>query len=106
MLIDVNHRILRNVAADINTYCTAQNREMRKADTEIKVMLKSGWLGQDALEFGRKWDGVNKNDSTAVKFRESLKNYAEALEACANEYQSAQADAVNSAGLLMRIVGR
>jgi hypothetical protein len=105
-MIDVNHRTLRDVAAAITTYCTAQDREMRIADTEIKSMLTNGWLGMDADEFRRKWAGVNANDSTAVRFRESLKNYGECLVACANEYENAQADAVNAAGLLMRLVGR
>ena len=106
MLIEVNHRTLRNVAADINTYCSAQNREMRRADTEVKAMLTSGWIGQDAREFSNKWKDVNGRGSTAVKFHESLKNYAEALVACADLYQTAQADTVNAAGLLMRIAGR
>ena len=106
MVIEVNHRTLRDVATAINTYCIAQNKEMRSADTEIQLMLVSGWLGMDADEFKRKWAGVNANDSTAVKFRESLKNYGECLVACANEYENAQVDSVNAAGLLMRLVDR
>ena len=106
MMIEVNHRTLRDVAAAITAYCTAQDGEMRSADTEIQLMLISGWLGMDANEFKRKWAGVNTNDSTAVKFRDSLKNFSEGLTACANEYENAQVESVNAAGLLMSLVGR
>ena len=106
MMIEVNHRTLREVAAAINVYCTAQDSEMRSADTEIQLMLVSGWLGMDANEFKRKWAGVNASDSTAAKFRDSLKNYGECLTACANEYENAQVESVNAAGLLMKLINR
>ena len=103
-LIEVNHKVLRDVAAAITTYCSAQDREMRSADTEIKAMLISDWIGLDAQEFGRKWSGVNTNDSTTIKFRDSLKNYGENLTACANEYQAAQEDAYNAANRLPKVL--
>ena len=106
MLIDVNHKTLQDVAVAINTYCTAQDREMKIADTEVRALLTSGWIGPDAREFGHNWDGVNQSDSTAVKFREYLEFYADCLVACANEYKAAQEDVVNAAGLRMRLVGR
>ena len=99
-LIQVNHKILRDVAAAIITYCSTQDREMLAADSEIKSMLTADWIGPDASEFGGKWEGVDDNNSTTVKFRESLKNYGESLNACANEYQSAQEDAYNAANRL------
>ena len=99
-LIEVNHRILREVSSAITTYCTKQDSEMRIADQDIKYMLSSGWLGPDAQEFGGKWEDVDSNDSTTVKFRESLKNFAESITACANEYQNAQIDAYTLANLL------
>jgi hypothetical protein len=105
-IIEVDHSTLRYVSAAIHTYCAAQDREMKIADTEIRAMLSNGWIGQDALEFGRKWEGVNESGSVTVNFRESLKNFADALIACSNEYQSAQSDTVNAAGRLMRLVGR
>ncbi|CDX04950.1 Type VII secretion system ESAT-6-like [Desulfitobacterium hafniense] len=99
-LIEVNHKVLRDVAAAITTYCSAQDKEMRAADSDIKSILSSDWIGLDAQEFGRKWEGVDANDSTTVKFRESLKSFGESLTACANEYQSAQEDAYNAANRL------
>lgn len=99
-VIEVNHRILRNVAAAIETYCSTQDREMRSADSEVKSMLSVDWIGSDAQEFGRKWEGVDDNNSTAVKFRESLKKFGESLAACANVYQTAQEDSYNEASRL------
>ena len=102
--IEVNHKTLRDIASAITTYCAAQDREMSSADTEIKSMLTSDWTGLDAQEFGGKWEGVDADDSTAVKFRKSLKSYGEALTACANEYQSAQEDAYNKANRLPKVL--
>lgn len=99
-MIEVNHKVLRDVASAITTYYTAQDREMRSADTEIKSMLASDWLGPDAMEFGRIWEAVDSNDSITVKFRESLKNFGESITACAYEYEKAQGDAYNAANRL------
>ena len=99
-MIEVNHKVLRDAASAINTFCSAQDREMRSADSDIKSMLATEWLGFDAQEFGRKWEGVDDNDSTTVKFRESLKAFGESLNACANEYESAQGDVYNAANRL------
>ena len=99
--IEVNHKILRDVASAITTYCAVQDREMRLADSEVKSMLASHWSGLDAQAFGGKWEGVDENDSTAVKFRELLKNFGENLIACADEYEQAQADTYNDASRLL-----
>ncbi|MDR1157514.1 MAG: hypothetical protein LBK75_04310 [Oscillospiraceae bacterium] len=96
-LLKVNHKTLRDVASAVAAYCAVQDREMRSADADMKSVLTSDWLGLDAQEFGHKWEDVDANDSTTVKFRESLKNFGENLTACANEYESAQADAYNAA---------
>ena len=94
--IEVNHKTLRDVASAVTAYCAVQDREMRGADAELKQMLYE-WVGMDAQEFGRKWEGVDENGSTAVKFRESLNRYAEGITACANAYQDAQEDTYNTA---------
>jgi hypothetical protein len=99
-LIEVNHRTLRDVASEITSYCSVQDREMRSADTDIKSMLFSDWMGSDAQEFGKKWEGVDDNNSTSIKFRDSLKNFGDNLTACANEYENAQGDAYNEANRL------
>jgi hypothetical protein len=99
-VIEVNHKVLRDVAEAVTAYCNAQDREMRSADSDVKSMLFSDWLGLDAQEFGRKWEGVDDTDSVAVKFRESLKKFGESLTACANTYQTAQEDAYNEANRL------
>ena len=102
--IEVNHKTLRDVASAITTYCTVQDKEMRSADSEIKSMLSTEWLGLDAQQFGSKWEGIDDNGSTAVKFRESLKKFGENLTACANLYQTAQEDTYNAANSLPKIL--
>lgn len=102
--IEVNHMVLRNVAEAINIYCSAQDREMRSADETVKSVLYSDWTGTDAQEFGRSWEGVDDNRSTAVTFRESLKKFAEGLSSCADAYQNAQADSYNEANRLPKWV--
>jgi uncharacterized protein YukE len=99
-LLKVNHKVLRDVASAVVTYCTTQDKEMRSADGCIKSMLSSDWLGPDAQEFGHKWEDVDAGGSAAVKFRESLKNFGENLTACANEYENAQKDTYNAANRL------
>ena len=98
--IKVDHSVLRTVASAVTTYCTTQDKEMRSADANIKSMLSTDWIGPDAMEFGGKWEAVDASDSTAVKFRDSLKSFGEAITACADEYESAQADAYNAANRL------
>ena len=94
---EVDHSHLREVAAAVNTYCTTQDSQMRSADTEIKSMLTADWLGLDAQEFGKKWEAVDDSNSTAVKFREYLKNFADNLVSCANIYEGAQSQNYNDA---------
>lgn len=98
--IEVNHKVLREVSEAISTYCSSQDREMQIADSEIKSMLSLDWIGQDAQEFGKKWEDVDARDSTAIEFRELLQDFGEQLRLCANEYQSAQEKAYNAACLL------
>lgn len=96
-IIEVDPRILRCLAEDINAYCAAQEREMRAANMGMRPMFLAGWVGADAREFSAKWAGVNDSDSIAARFRGALENYAQALEACAGEYQSAQVATINEA---------
>ena len=98
--IEVNQQVLRNTALALSAYCSAQNRQMGIADTDIKTMLASEWLGYDAQEFGHKWESVSDNDSTTIKFRESLLNFGINLCICADIYQNAQADTYNEANRL------
>lgn len=102
--IEVDHRKLREAAEAITAYCSVQDQEMRSADEAVKSMLSSGWTGADAREFGHSWEGVNDKQSTAVKFRESLEQYAECLSACADAYQNAQADSYNEANRLPKYI--
>jgi hypothetical protein len=99
-LIEVNHKSLRDVATAINAYCAAQDKEMIVADTSVKEMLASDWLGTDAQTFGQKWGEIVADDSTTVKFRKSLKAFGEGLVASANEYKKAQQDSYNAANWL------
>lgn len=100
--IEVNHRVLRDVAGAFAAYCDAQDREMRSADADIKSMLSSGWIGPDAQEFGGKWEAVDAAGSVTVEFRNSLKKFVDGLNACATVYQTAQENAYNRASRLPR----
>ena len=98
--ITVNHRVLRDVADQIDKYCKTQDKEMRKADQAVKGMAGQSWVGMDADAFVGKWDDVDGRDSTAVKFKDNLKKYADVLRACAEEYQTAQEDSYDEASRL------
>lgn len=101
-IIQVNHQVLRSTAKAIEEYCEIQDREMKQADADVKQMLRSDWIGPDAMEFGGKWEGVNSKDSVSKKFSNSLQAYSKALTACANAYQDAQETACNLAAMLPR----
>lgn len=104
MWIEVNHQVLKSVADAASTYCAAQKQEMISADQEIRSLLGSGWTGPDAQAFGMQWEGVDASDSAATLFYNAVKNYGEALQACAELYRDAQAKAYNRAQLLRSAV--
>jgi uncharacterized protein YukE len=95
--IQMNFNTLRRVAKAIDEYCSYQDAQMRQADFDIKSMLSTDWLGDDATAFSRNWEGVNSDNSEAVKFRNSLLKYCELLAVSANEYRTAQKSAQNEA---------
>ena len=101
-VINVNHQDLRSVATSIKTYCDAQEKEMNAGVPQVQSTIRTAWLGADADAFSQKWAEVNGPNSVAIKFLESLRDYATRLESCANEYENAQADSVNKAGLLLQ----
>lgn len=100
--IEVNHSVLNTFAQQIEDHCELQEREMRRADTTVKNVLGVEWYGDDAAAFGTVWDSVDDKGSVAVKLRDSMMNYAQALRACAGEYKKAQEDIYNQAVLLPR----
>lgn len=103
-IIKVNHRVLVETADAIKEYCKEQDREMRSADSAVKSMLLSDWIGKDASEFNNKWAQVDESGSVTVKFRDSLNSFENALRACAKEYQTAQEDSYNEASRLPKWV--
>ena len=103
-LIQVDHHTLREVSAAITDYCAAQDRQMRSADSSVKSMLNTSWSGFDAHYFSVKWEAVDAKDSTAVKFRDQLSNFASALKASADVYQRAQEDVYDGAAALPRYI--
>ena len=88
--IVVNHKDLRTIAQAIQDYCSQQDSCMAQADDAVQTMLLQGWQGADALSFSEKWSGVQSKDSTAVRFRNNLLQFAQAIEASAEQYQKAQ----------------
>lgn len=90
MKIEVNHQALNRVASAIKSYCAKQNLEMMTTDTTVKMMLISDWVGIDADEFKRMWEGVDAKGSAAINLRDSLQNFSEALTACSSAYKAAQ----------------
>ena len=101
-LIEVDHESLRTVANAADTFCDHMNSQMKSANVTIKQMLATGWQGEDADAFKAQWSGVYDNSSTSVQFRESIKNFGDCLNACAKEYQNAQADSYSEAYRLPR----
>ena len=101
-VVEVNYEALRAMADAIDAYCENQKNKMSNLDGTVKDMLKTGFIGQDALTFGGKWEGVDSSDSTACKFNDSLKNFSNSLRAAAKVYQTAQEDIYNLAILLPR----
>lgn len=101
-IIQVNHQVLRAAAKEIEEYCEIQAREMKQLDADVKQMLRTDWIGPDAMEFGSKWEEVDSKDSVSKKFSESLRAYSKALKASANVYQDAQETACNLAATLPR----
>ncbi len=99
-MIEVNHQTIRSTAAAIREYCRTQEREMRLADLAVKTLLLEGWNGSDAMEFGKKWEDVDAGDSTAVKLKDSLSRFADALDGCAEAYRKAQAESYSAASRL------
>lgn len=95
--IEVDHRILREVASEISKYCSGYNKVVRSADNEIKAMIASGWKGIDAKSFGMKWENVDDKQSVAYKYYASMRQYGEYLDECANTYEKAQIDSYNEA---------
>ena len=100
--IEVNYLNLREYAIRIDDHCDLQNQQMANANNAVKSVVGSEWYGEDAAEFNAKWNTLDDPDSTTVKLRESMKNYADALRACAQAYQSAQEDLYNQSVLLPR----
>lgn len=101
-LIEVNHRILNNIADSIDAYCEEQDTEIKKADAAIATMFLNGWKGSDARAFAEKWLEMDNDGSVTEQFKKSLRNYGECLRACAKEYSKAQADSYNAARKLPR----
>ncbi len=99
-VVEVNHRILIEVADAIDLYCSAQDREMRSADADIKSMLSSDWAGYDAQVFDYKWEGVDGKNSTSYKLKISLENFSDGLRKCASIYKKAQEDSYTEANNL------
>ena len=95
--IGVNFKTLRSTAEGIKNFCLYQDDQMRQADFDIKSMLSSDWLGADALEFSKKWEGVYANGSQAAKLKNSLLEFGEFLMTCVSEYQKAQTRAIDEA---------
>ncbi len=101
-LIKVNHQTLRDVARAIDTYCEEQKNEMKVANAAMVTMVFKDWIGDDAVAFAEKWQGVNDNDSVTMQFSKSLENYGKCLNACADLYSKAQEDSYNEAIRLPR----
>ncbi|MDR1703295.1 MAG: hypothetical protein LBS19_01235 [Clostridiales bacterium] len=103
-MINVDRRALKETAAAVKQYCELQNRQMKEADGEVKSMLASGWMGEDAMAFGRKWDDVDSKDSVTTKLHDSLDSFREALLNCEKLYSKAQEDSYDQAEDIIRLI--
>ena len=100
--IIVNHSHLRQVADSINAFCDVHETEMNSVVPRVDATIRTAWTGADATAFRQQWSQVNAQGSVSRYFLDSLRDYAARLKACADAYENAQADAVNSAGRLIR----
>lgn len=100
--LEVNHQLLREMADAIDSCRETQKQQMRQADTAVKGVLGTGWVGEDAAAFGVQWAEADGTGSTAGRLDQSLENFADAIRGCAAGYQTAQEDICNRAYLLPR----
>ncbi len=101
--IDVNRRALKDAAAAIEKYIGVQDKQMKDADSEVKSMLASGWMGEDAMSFGRKWDDVDAKESVTTELRDSLDSFKNALLECEKIYSKAQEESYDQADDIIRL---
>lgn len=101
-LIEVDHNTLNSVADAIDSYCDKQDKEMKDANGAMALMITAFWKGADADAFREKWNGVEDDGSVTKGFKDSLKNYAQCLRACAKEYSNAQEQSYSEARRLPR----
>lgn len=99
-LIEVNHQSIRNMADKIDEYCNLQTQQMNTLSKTVEATLLSKWTGPDADAYWQKWSEMDNSDSTAEVFRRNLDAYADALRACADKYQQAQAEIYNLSVIL------
>jgi uncharacterized protein YukE len=100
MHVEVDRQDLKNVSSSCLEYSDQQDREMSAVDVSVKDMLRDGWHGQDAMEFGRIWEGVDAGGSQASKFRDNVTAFGAKLQQCEKEYRDAQEDIYNKAAKL------
>lgn len=98
--IEVNHGDLKKTAEEIRSYLEVQDQQMLMAKSAMNGLLAE-WQGEDAMKIGTQWEKVNDIDSSAIRFRKSLRNYADAIEQCANEYKNAQIKVLNKAEIIL-----
>ena len=98
-VIKVDYTKLDEAANAVEAYAEKMASTKNSMDIEI-TWLKTVWDGKDADAFMQAWNKVDGKDSVHSNMRNALLNYAKYLRYCAQQYKSAQADAINRANNL------
>ena len=94
--IKVDHSELERAADRIDEKIRMHNQFMESANSNA-IELNAYFEGDDYIAYKNQWDMVTNEDSTSKAIIRSAENYAEFLRYAANQYKTAQSEAINRA---------
>lgn len=97
--IEVTHSQLEAAASRIESNMASHDRQLNNLGIQ-SVLLKQAWEGGDYNAFRFKYEGEDGPQSTGQEISRIMKEYAKFLRYCADQYKTAQIDAVNRADSL------
>lgn len=98
-VINVDHSRLEKTASAVDDYVTKHKHNMNSIDTNVTA-LKTAWEGEDYDQMAARWQQMNSDDSTSGEMLKALESYADFLRFAAEQYKTAQIDAINRANRL------
>lgn len=98
--IKVNHAELSSTAKLVENYVNASKQRMKTMSNGVEGLNQVGWVGTDYDQLANKWQGVNRKGAVYYNFNKGLKEYADYLKYCAEQYKKAQSQAISRANSL------